>query len=67
MLMFVLLADSLSRMSERSKKTGLIQGLLGSPHTTFTNLQHAYDTLIFGKCRIGQACVIKGILVCFEV
>lgn len=34
-------------------------------NTLFTNLQYADDTLIFGKCNVGQAYIIKCSLVCF--
>lgn len=64
--MFVLVVDCLNRMFVKAKEGGLLHGLPGSSAIAVTNLQYADDTLIFGCCDVGQACVNKCILACFE-
>lgn len=64
--MFVLVVDGLNRMFVKAKEGGLLHGLPGSSAIAVTNLQYADDTLIFGCCDVGQACVNKCILACFE-
>lgn len=53
-------------MFERTKAAGLTKGLPERNTASITNLQYVDDTLIFENCNLGEAIVIKCILVCFE-
>lgn len=63
--MFVLVADGLNKMFVKVRKGGLLHGLLGNNAIMVINLQYIDDTLMFGCCDVGQACVIKCILAYF--
>lgn len=65
-LLFVLVAEGLNLLFAQMKESGKIAGLPASRMTSFTNLQYADDTLIFGHCNVLQACAIKWTLNCFE-
>lgn len=58
-LLFILVAEGFNLLFTRMKQAGKIEGLPAARSSAFTVLQYAYDTLIFGHCKVLQACTIK--------
>lgn len=48
------------------KREGSVQGLAGSRHLTFINLQYIDNTLIFGQGNVREALIIKWVLCYYE-
>lgn len=65
-LLFVLVANGLSRMITKAREVKLLEGINGSKSIKLINLQYADDTLLFGTTDIRQGIELKWILCCFE-
>lgn len=66
-MLFVIVANGLNRMIERAKEEDMLCGLPGSPNLEFTKLQYVDDTLIFNRCDLRLAIILKCILSYFEL